>query len=145
MSAGQFLARVPLFSQLADKELEALASQMTPCSFSPGTDIVREGDQGDGLYIIQAGMVKVSKKSASGQGEAALALLKAGDFFGEMALLDDQPRSATVSALGPTQCLFLSRTSFVAVLEQHPQIAVAMLPVLTQRIRTAERWVESLI
>ncbi|MCL5074592.1 MAG: cyclic nucleotide-binding domain-containing protein [Chloroflexi bacterium] len=145
MGTEELLGNISLFKHLRQEQLSELARLLTQCTFAPGEDILRDGDPGDGLYIVTSGLVKVTKKSPSGQKEAPLALLKRGEVFGEMALLDDQPRSATVTAMGPTECLFLSRGDFINALQRYPEIAVAMLPVLAERIRTADRWIEHLV
>ena len=90
------------------------------------------------LYIILKGQVSVVKRGPEGQGDINLATLDEGDFFGEMALLDGAPRSASVTALTPTECLLLTRWVFYTTLRSDPEIAVAMLPTLSKRVRDAE-------
>jgi CRP-like cAMP-binding protein len=98
---------------------------------------MREGDSGVGAFVIRSGRVEVLQKR--GGETVKLAELGPGDFFGEMALLDEFPRSATVRALEPTTVLGLTRWHFRGILESHPQVALGILPVLVKRIRTAER------
>ena len=90
-----------------------------------------------GAFIIRSGRCEVLQRRGGEQ--VRLGELGPGDFFGEMALLDEFPRSATVRAIEPTTCLGLTRWHFRGILESHPQIALAILPVLTKRLRNAER------
>src|SRR5688572_27454 len=98
---------------------------------------MREGDSGVGVFIVRSGRAEVLQKR--GGEMVKLGDLGPGDFFGEMALLDEFPRSATVRAVEPTTCLGLTRWHFRGILESHPQIALGILPVLTKRLRSAER------
>jgi CRP-like cAMP-binding protein len=132
----EFLKRVSLFEDLDQKSLEAIANAAVEQRYDPGQEIVREGDTGVGAFIIRSGRTEVVKKH--GAGEERIAELKSGDVFGEMALLDEFPRSATVRALEPTTCLGIQRWHFRGILESHPQIALALLPMLTRRVRNAE-------
>jgi F420-non-reducing hydrogenase small subunit len=97
-----------------------------------GEVIIRQGDRGDTMYIIQSGAVEVSQRQ--GDREVILALLDRGDFFGEMALIDDEPRSATVTALHRTRLLALTRFSLLARLREDPGVALHLLRTLSQRI-----------
>ena len=97
---------------------------------------MRQGDTGVGAFIIRSGKVDVIQDR--GGKETKLSTLGAGEVFGEMALLDEFPRSATVRAVEPTTALGIQRWHFRGILESHPQIALALLPMLTRRIRNAE-------
>ncbi|MBI4306639.1 MAG: cyclic nucleotide-binding domain-containing protein [Chloroflexi bacterium] len=97
----------------------------------------------DGAQTVPRGCSTV--KSDKGVAEAVLALLKPGDAFGEIGLIDGKPRSATVSALQPIDCYFLDRANFFEVLLTHPEIAAAMLPTLAAMVRYADRWVAACI
>ena len=132
----EFLKRVQLFEDLDGRSLEAIANSAVEQSYRAGEEIVRQGDTGVGAFIIRSGRVEVVQERG-GQTER-LAELKAGEVFGEMALLDEFPRSATVRAIEPTTCLGIQRWHFKGILESHPQLALALLPVLTRRLRTAE-------
>jgi CRP/FNR family cyclic AMP-dependent transcriptional regulator len=132
-----FLRRIPLFEDLDERSVRAIANAVVEQSYERGQDIVREGDTGVGAFIIRSGRAEVLQNRG---GEIVrLGELQAGDFFGEMALLDEFPRSATVRAVEPATCLGLTRWHFRGILESHPQIALAILPVLTRRVRSAER------
>ena len=131
-----FLKRVSMFEDLDQRSLEAIANAAIEQRYEPGQEIVRQGDTGVGAFIIRSGKVEVVQ-DRSGK-ETKLAELHSGDVFGEMALLDEFPRSATVRAVEPTTALGIQRWHFKGILESHPQIALALLPMLTRRIRNAE-------
>ena len=131
-----FLKRVSMFEDLDQKSLEAIANAAVEQRYEPGEDIVRQGDTGVGAFIIRSGKVDVIQDR--GGKETKLSTLGAGEVFGEMALLDEFPRSATVRAVEPTTALGIQRWHFRGILESHPQIALALLPMLTRRIRNAE-------
>lgn len=134
---AEFLKHVRLFDGLDRKSLEAIAHAAVEQSYTAGQDIVRQGDTGVGAFILKTGRVEAVQDRGGHQHK--LAELKPGDVFGEMALLDEFPRSATVRAVEPTTCLGIQRWHFRGILESHPQIALALLPVLTRRLRNAER------
>ncbi len=133
----EFLKHVRLFEDLDRRSLDAIANAAVEQSYAVGQDIVRQGDTGVGAFIIKQGRVEAFQDR--GGRPHKLAELKTGDVFGEMALLDEFPRSATVRAIEPTTCLGIQRWHFRGILESHPQIALALLPVLTKRLRNAER------
>ena len=132
----EFLKHVRLFEDLDQRSLESIANSAVEQSYQPGQDVVRQGDTGVGAFIIRSGRVEVVQER-NGKTER-IGELKAGEVFGEMALLDEFPRSATVRAIEPTTCLGIQRWHFRGILESHPQIALALLPVLTRRLRNAE-------
>ena len=120
MPPPELLRMVPYFVELKEEELMELCSRLTAFSFLPGEEIVKEGDEGDSLFIIGMGQVDVS---AGGEGQPMyLARLKAGDFFGEVALLQPQPRTATVTAATPCTLLELSRSRLLPYLEKAPHL-----------------------
>lgn len=144
MEAEEFLTKVTLFRQLERTALEHLAAQMRLLYFPEGL-IVKEGDSGDGFYIIKAGVAKITRSSGPGRAEAVLALLRRGDSFGEVALIDGLPRTANVTAMQPMECYFLPRDAFLAALEQYPRIAKDLLPSLAGMVRVADQWVAHLL
>jgi len=133
MSLEDTLAGVPLFSQLSRRDLTRLAKATVTRAFRNGEVMVKEGEQAVAFYVISKGKAEVLK------GGQTLATLGAGDFFGEMALLDGYLRSASVRAMEDSECLVLSRWDFLAELRGNPHIAVAMLPVLSRRLREADQ------
>ncbi len=126
------LANVPLFRNLPRKTLQRLERIAVARNYEAGQDIVKEGDQGAGFFLITKGKVEVLK------GGSRLNTLGAGEFFGEMALLDSHPRVATVRALENTECLAMSRWDFVAELRANPDIAIEMLEAVSARLRQLE-------
>lgn len=132
----EFLKRVSWFEDLDQKSLDAIANSAVEQSYQPGQEIVRQGDTGVGAFIIRSGKVDIVQEKDGH--ESTVATLGAGEVFGEMALLDEFPRSASVRAVEPTTVLGIQRWHFKGILESHPQLALALLPILTRRIRSAE-------
>ena len=145
MQTNEFLGGLDLFKHLSAGQLERLAGSAVELSFPEG-EIFRDNDDADGLYIIKTGMVKVTKSSADTAGvEAVLAMLRPGNSFGELSLIDGLPRSANVVAMSPTVCYFLPRDAFMLVLRENLEIAYAMLPALASMVRSSDQWVSQLI
>lgn len=136
MDAEQTLRNVPLFGGLQQKQLKSLARWATTRTWQPGQVIVQQGQGGLGLYCIQSGRVRVSRHTDAL--EQTVREMGPGESFGEMALLDDQPRSATVTAVEPTTAVLLDKAQFLAELRTYPEIALAIIPALVQRLREAE-------
>ena len=132
MSDTSFLARVPLFSACTSDEIAAIESVAQQQSYAPGQIIVTEGTPGHAFYAVVSGRVEILRDGRS------LGAFGPGDFFGEMSLLDQAPRSATIRAIEPTTCLMLSSWDFKALLEKHPSIAIKLLEVLSRRLRVAD-------
>jgi len=134
MNAEETLKKVPIFSGLEGKHLKRLANIMVERTFKPGDVIVSEGDQGAGVFLISSGKVEVVR----GEGQV-LNTLGAGDFFGEMALFEGFPRSATVRAAEDTACLAMTRWDFRAELNQNAEVALAVLETVVRRLREADQ------
>jgi CRP/FNR family transcriptional regulator, cyclic AMP receptor protein len=128
------LASASLFSELSRKDLKRLAAATITRAYKKGDVIVKEGEMAVAFYLITKGHVNVTH-GGKGESQTAMAALGPGEFFGEMALLDSYPRSASVTAVEDTECLVLSRWDFLAELRSNPFIAVQMLPTLSRRIR----------
>jgi len=111
----QFLKKVPLLSSLSNNEITRIAGVLQPVSYRSGEVIVREGDVGENFYIIADGEVLVKKQTAAGV-SVTLSMLSRGQFFGEQALLHDEPRNATIEAMSSVRCLALARKHFDVVL-----------------------------
>jgi nitrite reductase/ring-hydroxylating ferredoxin subunit len=141
-SAGSPLAAVPLFSGLDQASLESLEAFTFRKTFAPGDVIVEEGRTGNGLYVVLSGRVEVVK-GLSGSNPQVAAVLGTSEPFGEMALLGDWKRSASVRALEEVECLGMDRWAFLAHLNREPQLAVKMLQMLAERLaQTNDRLVE---
>ena len=137
------LRAIPLFGRVSEGDLEELATHLIERRFPKNATVVEEGLPGDYMYIIREGRVSVSKLSDDGR-EKILEFLEAGDFFGEMSLLDNAPRSASVRALTETRILALSRADFLAVLKRSPGLAMAVIQELTRRRRQIDEQASSL-
>lgn len=137
------LKNVPLFSELRDPELEALAEVSVVRRVPQDAIILLAEEEGDTLFVIVRGRVKVTVMSEDGR-EVILSILKDGDIFGEMSLLDGKPRSASVIATDETELIMLRRPDFLSRLERYPQMASKMLATLATRLRRTNRQVESL-
>src|SRR5262245_23018432 len=122
MDKLNLLRSVPAFSRLTEDQFILLAASVGSQSFEIGETIFHQGSIGSALYIIVSGRVRIYTLSASGQ-EHTVALFRAGDFFGEMALLDGQPRSASAKAMHPTATLTLHRAAFLHTINACPPIA----------------------
>ena len=140
----QAIKNVPLFSELADQELNLLAASGSRKNF-PGKNVIfQEGDSGDVLFIILSGKVKVLLTGKNGQ-EYILSRLGPGNFFGEMAILESAPRSASVITVEPSEFFLLGRKALTELLKHHPDIALKILKNLSQRLRKVSEQVRSLV
>lgn len=126
------LRGVKLFSGLADKELERLARNLKPRTFQAGDEIAVEGRDGVGFFVIEAGEARVS------QADEEIRRLGPGDYFGEMALIDNGPRSASVTAETELRCQGMTAWAFRPFVEAHGEIAWPLLETLVVRLREAE-------
>ena len=137
-SLAHALRVVPLFAPLKEHELDRIASAAIERHYAKGTVILEEGLAGNFMYIIREGQVKLTVASGDGR-ERIASLLYAGDFFGELALIDGLPRLATATALEPTGLLALSREVFLDLLARNAELAMELIHVLAFRLREADR------
>lgn len=128
------LGRIPLFAGVPAEKLTPLAGAVVPRRAQPGERIVRAGEQGDSFFYILAGKVKVTRKLRNGD-ETILSILGPGQFFGEQALLDGQPRSASVYAVDHTVLLVLLREELLRFLTADPSVAINIIIGLSERVR----------
>ncbi len=128
------LAQSTLFKNVATSDLSALVSTMQPESFAAGQLVFRKGDPGDKLYLIVSGKLRIYASDPMGD-EITLAFFERARVFGDFALLDEQPRSASAEAVEPLDVLALTRAELVAFLPAHPAIGQAMLRNLVERVR----------
>jgi CRP/FNR family cyclic AMP-dependent transcriptional regulator len=127
------LRQIELFQGVDIPELSLISQQMTAQSYDAGAVVFHEGDMGDRLFVILTGIMHVYVER---QGKTiTYALMHAGECFGEMALIEDAPRSATVRAEAPAHCLTLSKQGFLNLIQRHPQIALTIMKSLCQRLR----------
>jgi CRP-like cAMP-binding protein len=126
VDSASLLRSVPFFSSLAADALSALAERMQVRAFGRSETIFQQGEAGDALFLIARGQVRITTPTVLGR-ELTVALFRAGDFFGELALLDDGPRSASAVAMAPTVTLVLERWAFRQLLRDAPSMAEALL------------------
>jgi len=134
---ADFLATIPLFSGLPPEELERFAELTRERSYPKGSVILFQDDPGDSLFVLRDGRVKVVLIGEDGR-EVILGVLEPGAHFGELALIDDQPRSAHVIAMEDAQLLVLRREDFKRRVEANPTVAWALLTELSRRLRRAD-------
>lgn len=137
------LKNVPLFSSFSDHQLAALLPAVQHRRFPRGSYVIRAGEETDALYIILAGRAKVLIPDDDGN-EVILSVIGPNEFFGEMGLLDDQPRSASVETLEPCEMLRISRSGFLNCLKDNFEAAMLIIRNLVKRLREADRKIESL-
>lgn len=139
-----FLRRVPIFGGVDDESLIKVASITSEKNYSKKNIVFHEGDYGDALYIIKSGRIKIAKVALDGR-EKTLTILKGGDFFGEMAIFDDMPRSATAESMdNDVRLLSISKNDFERLIIENPSIAIRIMKDLTRRIRQVNEQVQDL-
>lgn len=126
------LKRVPLFAGIPDAQLKRIANGVRERRFEPGASIVSAGETGHGFYLIVEGLAEVQREGR------VVRTLGPGEYFGELALLRDQPRSATVVAKTPTTCLALMRWDFKGILDTNPAITIRLLETVAARVQEDE-------
>lgn len=139
----QILKTVPLFSSFSDELLNTLAPCIQLRSYPRNAFILRAGEETDALYVVLSGRVKVLIPDEEGH-EVILSIMGPQDFFGEMGLLDDQPRSASVETLESCEMLRLSKAGFINCLKDNFELAMVIIRNLVRRLRDADRKIESL-
>jgi CRP/FNR family transcriptional regulator, cyclic AMP receptor protein len=127
------LQRVPLFTSLTQRQLRGLARECSEVRYEVGEQLLRELDWGQHMIVIADGTAEVQRNGK------AIATVGPGDAIGEMSLLDDEPRSATVVATEPVTGVVLYRTAFRRVLQEHPSMCMKLLLAQTKRLREADR------
>ncbi|HSK87876.1 MAG TPA: HEAT repeat domain-containing protein, partial [Anaerolineales bacterium] len=128
-----FLKRVPLFANFSPADLKQVAAISQEASFSDGTAIVRQGEEGDVMFIVVSGEVLVS--AAQGHKEIVLARRKPGEYVGEMALISKEPRIATLTAVGNVHTLCIDQKSFESLLRDRPDVSLAVIQILCKRLK----------
>jgi len=137
------LRKVPLFSSLKDEELDAINRVSFVKKYPKDMMILLADEEGDTLFIIIKGKVKITAFSENGK-EVIFSIMTESDFFGDMSLLDGKPRSASVVAMEDAELCLLRRDDFNRLIEQYPGIALKLLNELTSRLRRADERIESL-
>ena len=143
LSNLDLIRRVPLFSMLTVEQAQTIADGVVKRRYRRGEIIVEQGRQSDALFILLSGRARVITSDARGR-EVILAVLEAGDYLGEMSLIDNEPHSATVRAEVQTDVLVLGRNEFAVCLPDNSSLSYAILRGLVARLRNADRQIESL-
>ena len=136
-TAGQLLLKVPFLAALSPADRERLAAAAQRRRFAKGQTIFHKDDPGQSLFIIEEGAVRIYLPTAQGA-DLTVAVLGPGDFFGDVALLDGRPRSASAAALENTVAYAVDRADFIELLESRPPAAMAVLSAVTRRLRDAD-------
>jgi CRP/FNR family cyclic AMP-dependent transcriptional regulator len=137
------LKTVPLFAAFSDQQIATLLNYVQHRSFPRNVYVIQAGDETDSLYVMLSGKVKVMIADEQGR-EVILGFMGSQDFFGEMGILDDQPRSASVYTLEPCEMLRLSKAGFVSCIKENVDVALLVIRNLVRRLRDADRQIESL-
>ena len=143
LSNLDLIRRVPLFSMLTVEQAQTIADGVVKRRYRRGEIIVEQGRKSDALFILLSGRARVITSDARGR-EVILAVLESGDYVGEMSLIDNEPHSATVRAEVQTDVLMLGRIEFARCLPENSSMAYAVMRGLVQRLRHADRKIESL-
>jgi CRP-like cAMP-binding protein len=143
MEQRRLLRLIDLFADLTDREADTVLDLMREKSFGRGATVFHQHDSGGGLYLILAGAVKITRTGRDGR-DVTVAVLSDGNFFGEMSLLDGQPRSASATALQATRLLVLDREHFQRHVLAQPRIVAKLLRELSKRLRGADQAIENL-
>jgi CRP-like cAMP-binding protein len=138
------LRSIPLFASLGDKETREIADLLIDRKYPKGAVVFEDGSLGDYMYVIQSGEVKITKMSEDGR-EKILEILGEGEFFGEMALLDREPRSASVKTTRACTLLALSRQDFLGLLRRNPDISLEIIRALSRRLRETDEQIRGLL
>jgi CRP-like cAMP-binding protein len=137
------LRAIPLFRRVGEQDLRQLETHLIERRFPKNATVVEEGLPGDYMYVIRQGRAKVTKASDDGR-EKIMNFLEAGAFFGDMALLGDEARSASVKTLEDSVLLALSRRDFIDLIRQSPDLALAVIEELANRLRETNEQARSL-
>jgi CRP/FNR family transcriptional regulator, cyclic AMP receptor protein len=133
----KFLSKVPLFNGLKDRQLQRIGERMVERSYAAGDLIVKQGQGGEGFYVVTSGKAEATRERADGE-KTVVNTFGETDYFGELALLDeDGVRTASITAQEPTTCLILTRWDFLAILRQDADMAVEILQEMARRFRIA--------
>lgn len=143
LDSTNFLANVPIFSDLDQETLEKISKSGIIQSYKKNSVILSEEDSGSALFVIAEGKVKVSR-SSNDEKEVILAILNESDFFGEMSLLDGMARSATVTAIEDSKLFIIQRSEFLELLKKYPDVSIALLTELTKRLRSSSMKIKAL-
>ena len=143
MERRRLLRSIDLFADLTDREADSVLAVMRERTLGRGATVFHQHDSAGGLYLILAGAVKIARTGRDGR-DVTVAVLGASNFFGEMSLLDGQPRSASATAVQPTRLLLLDREHFQRYVLTQARIMAKLLRELSKRLRAADQTIENL-
>jgi CRP/FNR family cyclic AMP-dependent transcriptional regulator len=143
MADIEAIKNIPLFSGLQESSLQDIANLATKRKYPKNTVIINEGDDTDSLYLINEGKVKIVLSDEDGK-EVIISMLGPGDFFGEMAIIDDEPRSACVITMEPSRFSIIHKAEFNKFMHNNPEATTNLMKSLSQRLRAANKNIESL-
>ena len=129
-----FLVTIPLFQGLNNKQLNQLAKRFVPRSYGAGKNIVTQGKGGEGMFVMVSGRAEAVVESSDGS-KTKVNDFAARDFFGEVAMLDDGPRTASVTATEDTECLVLTRSDLIALMKMDADMGIEIAIALAKRLR----------
>ncbi len=142
MQPHEIIKQIPIFKTLSDSDLNDLVSSLRLKSLKQGQTLFWKGDEGTALYVVKKGTIKIVLPSTEGD-EIIVTMFSEGDFFGEMALLDGEPRSADAVAIEPSEVFILSRTNFLSFLQVNVDAIKAILSMLSKRLRRTDDMLEN--
>ena len=142
LRAEELLAGIPLFRSVPRHRLRAIAYAARRNSYAAGVTVIRMGELGSTLHVIRQGRMNVVREVEGGE-PLVLATLGPGEFFGELSLFDRGPRSATVIAAEDTETLSLGRSDILDIMNRYPEVGLAFLNSLSERLRTADNLLEN--
>ncbi|GAA1347021.1 Crp/Fnr family transcriptional regulator [Falsarthrobacter nasiphocae] len=140
----EVLRRAPLFASIGDDAFALLTKELTEVNLTRGSSLFKEGDQGDQLYFILSGKIKLGRRAPDGR-ENLLAILGPGEIFGEMALFDPSPRTATATAVSETRLVGLKHENLRDVLQTRPEVSTQLLQALARRLRRTNESLADLV
>jgi len=141
MQPHKIIKQIPIFKTLSDSDLNDLAGSLRLKPLKQGQTLFWKGDEGTALYIVKKGTIKIVLPSTEG-GEIIVTMFSEGDFLGEMALLDGEPRSADAVAIEPSEVFILSRANFLSFLQSNVNAIKAILSLLSKRLRRTDDMLE---
>lgn len=141
MQTVELIKQIPLFQELNDADTRDLAASTRMISLKPGQPLFHKGDEGTALYILQTGTIKIVLPSRIGD-EIIVTILSDGEYFGEMALLDGEPRSADAIAIDASQVVILRRSDFLLFLQSNRNAIESILALLSKRLRSTDEMLE---
>ncbi len=141
MQPHELIKKIPIFKTLSDSDLNRLSDSLRLKPLKQGQALFWKGDEGTALYIVKKGTIKIVLPSAEGE-EIIVTMFSEGDFFGEMALLDGEPRSADAVAIEPSEVFILSRADFLSFLQSNLNAIKSILSLLSKRLRKTDDLLE---